>query len=908
MNPAIRQCIDRGGTVVTVTRRLARELRRLYDRKMVMDGHQSWESADILPWEAWLQRCHEQQTVESGQNPTPLTDPQCQLVWQDIVQRDISRHHAAEEPLWNIEATARAAVGSMRRMREWRISMDDLPPSRHPDHAGFRRWLRDFNAICEDNAWIDRYRLPDALVALGAVPGAGPLLVAGFDQLTTQQQHLLDFLSKRGMAVDVLSPDQGSSQDIPCHTYASAGDQWRAAAGWAVSHLADDPTIRLAIVVPDLAACRDDILAALTEVLAPDQVPNPGESRDLPFHISLGDPLDAHPLARELMGALEALTGDSMTLEAAEQLLISPVIGGYIDEAPARAAAALTLRRRLPWSLDIDDLLSELSSLGCPLLQDRLIRARGRVQTGPAIAPISTLSSIITTMIDDLGWPGKDMSLNSDQYQAREAIREQVLQLHSLEQVQGESNLPRAIALLGRALATKTFQPEAPDVSLEVLDIREAAGLRFDHVWFADLTGERWPPAPTPDPFIPVDVQRAAGCPDADVDLANALAARRHGRLAAATDDLVHSRPTHDGDAELIPSPLAGENADAASRPAPTATLALRVHASRAATDPASDDSGPPHPGGAVPGGTGLIQRQSVCPRSAFLRDRLGAGDHLFNRPGLDPARRGTLVHRVLDRVWRELGNSETLAQTESDALDAMISRAINDAGGRDRRVSGCGEKFFHIQQQWLLGTLRQWFALERARSATFEVVAREEKVALQLEALELQFKIDRIDRFSDGSLGLIDYKTGSGQSITDWFDERPREPQLPLYVLSQAGPEQPVSMVAFARVRLGECALDGLLDPERHPDASALGDHPGLKVTPPEKRRNVRDGFAHWEDHKPRWRDTLGGLARDFLAGDARINPGNGGLCPDCPTPAFCRSAGDVLMDDDQDTGHRDG
>ncbi len=906
LNPAIAECIAEGGTVVTATRRLARELRGQYDHDMVESGRKAWESADILTWDAWIGRCQELQPDTAGEGLTALNDAQLQLVWQEIVQDDLARHHAAEEPLWNVEATATAAIATLRRMREWRIPGDDLPPSRHPDHAGFRRWLRTYEARCVERGWTDRYRLPDVLAAATDSLPATPLLLAGFDILTAQQKHLIAALEKGGAAIEVLKPGWRDVSAIPCHAFDDADTQWRAAAGWAAKHMAASPTARLAIVVPDLAARRDEITETLTAVLAPDQAVNPGESRDLPFHVSLGDRLDAHPFARGLVSALDALTADSLTLEETESLLLSPVIGGHGEELLPRASAALALRERLPWNHDIDKLLRELSGLGCPLLVDRLVNARARVRETPAQAPLTALSGVILALTGDLGWPAAGQSLDSDQFQAREAILEQVLHLATLEMVHGETGLTRAVALLGRGLAAKTFQPESPETSLEVLDIREAAGLEFDQAWFADLTGEHWPSAPTPDPFLPVGVQRDAGCPDADVTLAHALAARRHARLAASTETLVQSRPRHDGDTQLMPSPLLGNAAGQPPTSEPAATLASRIQAVRASLDEIDDDNGPPHPGGTVSGGTGLVQRQSRCPRSAFLRDRLGAGDHAFNRPGLDPMRRGTLVHRVLDTVWRRLGDSATLAATDAAALDTLIVTSIDASSGRDRKVSGCGDAFFETQREWLRATLHEWFAIERARTAPFEVIGREEKVPLQLEGLDLSFRIDRMDRFADGSLALIDYKTGGGQSIANWFAERPGDPQLPLYVLSQAAEAIPVSVVAFARVRLGECALDGLLDPERHPDESGLGDHAGLKVNAPVKRSNIRDDYGEWTNHAPRWQATLGGLAREFLSGDARIDPGNGGVCRDCSTPAFCRSK--VVLTDNESENDRFG
>ena len=695
MDPPTRHAIDQGATVVTATRRLSRELKHHHGKAMMESGCQAWETPDILPWDAWLRRCGDMIPEEA---PLVLSDSQLQLVWQDIVERDVARYDGSDLPLWNIEATAAAAIGSLRIMGEWDLCRNDLTRSRHPDHDAYRRWLSDFERCCKRNHWIDRHHLASWLALRDSLPIIGPVVLSGFDFLTPQQNRLVTTLRDQGISVEVQQPDQGDFDDVDCHVYTDAREQWLAIAAWTRQHLIEDPKVRIGIIVPDLTACRDELAVALAESLAPGHLVNPGESRDLPFHLSLGDPLDRQPLARGLLDALTALTGNELNLEQTESLLLSPVIGDDDNERHPRAAAALVLRERLPWSHDIDGLLQELERLGCPQFLNRLHRARNRIRDTPSKAPLSILSSVISGLIEDLGWPGGGVTLDSDRFQVREAIRQQVLHLSKLEMVRADSSLARAVSLLGSSLAKTTFQPEAPDTAVEALDIREAAGLKFDCIWFADLTAERWPHLASPDPFIPVSVQREAGCPGVDVTLDSERAAIGHARVAASASSLVQSLPAREGDSALMPSPLvriSRESTESAEKPGAVNDLARRIQRSGASVVAREDETGPPHPGGEVRGGAGLIQRQSRCPRSAFLRDRLAAGDHRFNRRGLDPARRGTLVHRVLDEVWKQLKDSATLARTSEDALDDLCRRMIRAASGQERRLSGCGDAFF---------------------------------------------------------------------------------------------------------------------------------------------------------------------------------------------------------------------
>ena len=74
---------------------------------------------------------------------------------------------------------------------------------------------------------------------------------------------------------------------------------------------------------------------------------------------------------------------------------------------------------------------------------------------------------------------------------------------------------------------------------------------------------------------------------------------------------------------------------------------------------------------------------------------------------------------------------------------------------------------------------------------------------------MTLALRIDRVDRLDDGSLAVIDYKTGADAEPDAWLGERPRLPQLPLYA-EALGMDQ-VSAVAFGRVRTGDTGYCGL-------------------------------------------------------------------------------------------------
>jgi RecB family exonuclease len=180
--------------------------------------------------------------------------------------------------------------------------------------------------------------------------------------------------------------------------------------------------------------------------------------------------------------------------------------------------------------------------------------------------------------------------------------------------------------------------------------------------------------------------------------------------------------------------------------------------------------------------------------------------------------------------------------------------------------------------------------AADRARPP-FAVVALEQPCTARIGALTLEMRPDRVDRLADGSLAVIDYKTGVNAEVRAWLDERPRLPQLPAYV--QALGAERVGAVAFARVRSGDTGYAGV--------ARAAELFPGLKV--PGAKGGPR-GFATWEALLAEWQRRLEALAAEYAAGDARLALNPSQACSYCHLGALCRIGETDASDADEESG----
>src|SRR5690606_10446875 len=104
---------------------------------------------------------------------------------------------------------------------------------------------------------------------------------------------------------------------------------------------------------------------------------------------------------------------------------------------------------------------------------------------------------------------------------------------------------------------------------------------------------------------------------------------------------------------------------------------------------------------------------------------------------------------------------------------------------------SGYPETLRRLESLRARDVLQAWLGAELQRRP-FHVQDLEREANWRHGALELNVRLDRIDRLDDGSLVVIDYKTGIGpiDPKSHWMRERIVNLQLPFYaaVLGDSG------------------------------------------------------------------------------------------------------------------------
>jgi RecB family exonuclease len=343
---------------------------------------------------------------------------------------------------------------------------------------------------------------------------------------------------------------------------------------------------------------------------------------------------------------------------------------------------------------------------------------------------------------------------------------------------------------------------------------------------------------------------------------------------------------------------------DAATLP-PVNGLASAIASQGAEFSICSDEHAPPLADGSVArGGVGIIESQSSCPFQAFARYRMRADAWPVQSDGLTPQERGLLLHAALAALWEDIGDHATLVGLDSDQLGDRIAKAVALARTKLDRVrwQSLPAAVAAGESQRLADTVRAWLdAVERERPP-FVVRATELKVPLTLGGIGLGMRIDRVDTLADGSVAVIDYKSGRAVEPVKWFAPRPSGTQVGLYALAlRSMPDPPeVRATVYAQLKAGEITAKGLAA-----DAEVW---PALKTVV--GMRNA--ALATWTDVEAAWAFRFGALAADFARGAASVAPRDAQSCAHCDLHALCRiqSLDDVAETPDRgsEAGNGDG
>jgi ATP-dependent helicase/nuclease subunit B len=876
VNRAILASLADGAVAVTPNRRLARALLRAFDAEQLAFGLTAWPTPSILPYQTWLTTLWEQ-VVSAGATDDEtllLTPPQAALLWEQIVDAD-------GRTLLNPRGAAALAVEAWVLVHGWGAGGESWRAWRRDDREAddpsmFAAWAERYSAELRRAGMLDVAQLADALTALA--PRIASLsrttILAGFVEFTPQQERLFAALSDEGATLRRL--DTLPTVDARVRRTAAMSPQAEliAALTWARGKVADAPGARVGIVVEDLVHRREEIIALAEDILCPSLI-LPGASLSArPFEVSLGIPLGSIPLIVAALDLIE-LAESRLAVGTAAALLRSPYLPGADLAWAARAAIERDWLEAGCRDVTLADAVAALDRRA-PALAARWRNASAAPERERATSPRNWADGW-RRWLAAAGWPGP-RTLDSAEYQAREAWERLLLQFSSLGAVATRMSRSAAVDKL-RAMSRETvFQPEGTAAPIQILGLLEASGIAFDALWVVGLAADRWPPAPEPNPMLPIAWQRERQIPRANSSGELAFARALTAGFAAAATEVVFSSASSVDDRSSSPSALITAYPES---PLPTSPPTWpRMIAVNQRLESIADDQAPRLPPGSVaPGGSRIIAAQSDCPFQAVARHRLDAKPWPVPLGSLSAQERGTLVHSAMAAFWTAARDHATLLGLDNAGERRLVEAAVETGLAQFPAVRwrSLPALVRAAEATRLARLLHAWLQIERMRPP-FAVQGVEATATVDLASLTFRIRSDRIDALADGGIAIVDFKTGRAERPAQWFDPRPRATQLGMYVLAErnARPDVEVRAAAYAQLRPDAVAAVGLAA-----DANAW---PALTPVSAYK-------LDDWQALEAWWRSQLGALASEIAAGNAAVSPRQKPLaCRTCCLQALCR------------------
>lgn len=843
--------------VLTANRRLSNYLRLKYDQSKIELNCDIWSSLTVMPLQSWIDDLY---LNYSNDSRIILSDFQELLLWEQIASR----------------SAAKLAKDAWKLINHWLLNLNEIKDDYSNDVIAFKNFAVQFQSECVKKNVLSRSELLPILIKLLAIESAAlnlpsKIYFVGFEELTPAMQTFQTALQARSI-VENIHFSLSKKSTIQRQSFKNKNDQFRAMARWAYQELKINQHSLIGCVLPNLTENRNDIIHCFEEVYYSERL---SDKNLLPsYNISAGKMLNDYPIIQVVLLIL-SLPQAEIDINDLSALLKTPYVKGGQSEINQRAVLDVKLRYLSEKKISLDNFIGQYAKQleNCYIFSNLLKQFVTIIIDFEKKFSFKYWVDSFVKLLNALGWPG-DRSLTSIEYQLVERFKKTLTEFISLQLILTEVNYSDAVRFFKNILNMTLFQPKSDDSPIQILGVLEASGIQFDALWIAELNDEIWPAQPSPNPFIPVAIQRTLNMPHASSQRELNFSMKITDQFIQNSKKLIVSHAEFDGDRPLSPSSLIINYQLIEKEIFFSKSIAEIIFDSKNLEE-YIDDVGPAIVENHIKGGSGIFKSQAACPFQAFATYRLNAQPIDEAQIGLAMHERGSLIHNILASIWLDLKNHQTLCALSDTALSELLMVHI------DKSLINISQKkpiilrhnFLALEKQRLHKLLFRWLQLEKKR-APFEVIACEQRQSAVIGKLNIHVQIDRVDQFDNGELAIIDYKTGR-TSLSDWFSERPNEPQLPLYSLIT---QQTLGSVLFAQIRQDDLTFKGITS---HPDLL-----PGTIAIDKLKESDC-DSLLSLIDY---WKIHLEKLALDFCEGQAQVDPKDSSTCQYCQLQSLCR------------------
>jgi len=858
-------------TILTPNRRLSATIKKKFDAYNRSLEKNSWQTLDTLPLQSFVLRLWQNINLESLSNDLIILTPEKEsLIWENIILKS-----PENDRLLQISKSADLAKSAWQLLQQWQIPLSHPMLDYTEDCKTFKRWASVFKNICTEKHLIDTSSLANIVqdkiskTTLGKIDN---IILTGFTELTPQQHSLINKLKQLGIKVELI--DVFFANETTKANVISLNDfdnEVKTMAKWAKKTLAEQPDKIIGCVVPELETHREKVLQTFSEVFA---------DNTNKFNISAGKPLTKFAIVNAALKIL-SLNLNKLSHEDLHFLLNTPFIKGAEVEKNQRAKFFNQIIATNQKIFSIDHLTSSELKLSLnnysPILSKVLKEIKKFSEKLESKALCNTWIDHFSKILKLIGWPGEKL-LNSEEYQVVNRFLDFLNEFKSYNNIIDKISKIQTHKTLQKICSKVIFQAKTNDSQIQILGLLEAAGLPFDNTWVIGLDDSKWPNQAKPNPLLPVKFQKELKMPHSSAERELNYSIKLTSQLKSCTEHIIFSHSEKDGDTELRPSTLISNN-----NKLKLENLSLPFHKSMIEELFASksienfvDETAPEVSNDEkLKGGVSILKNQALCPFKAFATIRLNANEINNIYLGLKPTEKGIIVHKILELIWHEIKDSRTLKALSDEKLKELINKNIDKAIDDSIQINIYQSKYLKIENLRLSKIIYKWLQLEKQRE-DFSVVSIESETKFTINEFEFKIRVDRIDETNNGDKIIIDYKTKKFSNPKLWFSDRPEEPQLPLYCLTD--PDK-TKAIAFGEINSENISLTGVTD-----------NFDTFSKLKPIAKNKFADNDV-WQLQINSWQNNLENLTANFINGNAKANPKNiNETCLHCKIKPVCR------------------
>jgi len=897
----ILQKLQDGLLVITASNRQADFLRQQYRyfKQEQQQGTQHktvWHRPMIVTDKQWLNSLYQLLMFQQTDEKTPwvlLSDQESRLLWEKIIESD-------GDYLLDTRRTTERVRQAAGRIQQWLLSetiSDDDSYNWREETRRFKHWYQLAQQQCQDNFWLENTQLDEwickrisRLINSGSentslLPPKIGLL--GYQQISPARKQLFKRLDDAGIALTELSP-MSVDTEVYRIELADSREEIKQAAVWAKQQWLDKPEQRIGIVLPNLNSNRELTRIIFERLFCPAQIINSDDQVQRPYDISLGLSLASYPLADSALMLIK-LISEPIAQDEIIQLLLSPYLTS-IEQQKQLVAMVGFLRKSRQAHFTINDLLyfsnqSEDEEIDENKLTEIIQQLKAFEVNGSTLP--SQWAIRISELLEQIGWCDK-RSLSSSEYQTKESWNKKIDQMAIYDHLSGNVSWSKFRKLFSRVIRETLFQPQTGDCPIQIMGILEAAFLTFDKVRICGIDNRLWPDSAKPSPFIPYELQRQHDMPNATAERELRVSKQLFQSLSTAAELVIFSHSKGNSEESLSVSPLLEDvvlhSSDyCGTKAAMQTSPAQQIRGISKQLEYLEDDIAPQIEDSTIKGGSKLLQDIAKCQFRAFAHHRLHANAAEPPREDLDPLDRGNLVHRILEQCWLVLFDKQQTNLQEllyanqlQEAIEPLIKEALGNL--QQQRHTPLTEAVINLEHKRLRKLLLQWFEMEVSRPH-FTVKTLEQTVNAPIAGNYIRVQLDRVDELEDGSLAIIDYKTGKVER-KNWFGDRPDEPQIPLYAMVLSDQQQTIGALLYGQVKTSENRFIGVAD-SRSLVSGVYKDF---------NKESLNTESSTLSEQITRWREDLQSLMQEYLAGESAVTPKDEHVCRYCDLHGLCR------------------